>query len=57
MEARPAGTRPVVMTPVAATLEEAIDGAVERLERVLDVTFSTRHDPKGSTPPGEVASF
>jgi len=57
MEARPAGTRPVVMTPVAATLEEAIDGAVERLERVLDVTFSPLHDPKGRTPPGEVASF
>ena len=53
LEARPAGMQPVVVTHVAATLDDAIDGAVERLERLLDGTFSKLHDPKGRTSLGE----
>jgi len=56
LEARPAGMQPVVVTHVAATLDEAIDGAVERLERLLDGMFSKLHDPKGRTPLGEAPS-
>jgi len=56
MEARPAGMQPVVVTHVAATIEEAIDGAIERLERLLDGTFSKLHDPKGRTSLGELPS-
>jgi len=52
VEARPAGMQPVVVTHVAATLDDAIDGAVERMERLLDGTFSKLHDPKGRTPLG-----
>ena len=57
VEARPAGMQPVAVTHVAATLEEAIDGAVDRLERLLDGTFSKLHDPKGRTPIGEISSL
>ncbi len=56
VEARPAGMQPVVVTHVAATLDEAVDGAVERLERLLDGTFSKLHNPKGRTPLGEEPS-
>jgi len=54
MEARPAGMQPVVVTHVAASLDDAVDGAVERLERLLDGTFSKLHDPKGRTSLGEL---
>ena len=56
IEARPAGMQPVVVTHVAATLDDAVDGAVERLERLLDGTFSKLHDPKGRTSLGEAPS-
>jgi len=56
VEARPAGMQPVVVTHVAATLDDAIDGAVERMERLLDGTFSKLHNPKGRTPLGEAPS-
>lgn len=49
IEARPAGMQPVVVTHVAATIDEALDGAVERLARLLHDTFSKLHDPKGRT--------
>jgi ribosome-associated translation inhibitor RaiA len=52
LEARPAGMRPVVVTHKAATIELALDGAAEKLERLLDRTFARRDDPKGRTPYG-----
>ena len=46
MEARPAGLKPVAVSRVAATVDLAIDGAVERLERLLDGTFGRLETPK-----------
>ncbi len=53
MEARPAGMQPVVVTHVAGTIDEAVEGAVERLEGLLDGTFDKLHDPKGRPSLGE----
>lgn len=39
MEARPAGLQPISVTHLADTMDQAIDGAVARLERTLDKTF------------------
>lgn len=46
LEARPAGLQPVVVTHLAATLDLAISGAAEKLERVLDSTFGHLNHPK-----------
>jgi len=53
VEARPAGLQPVTVTHVAATLDDAVEGALQRMERLLDGTFSKLHDHKGRTPLGE----
>jgi ribosome-associated translation inhibitor RaiA len=39
MEARLAGRQPVAVTHHAASIDEALDGAAERLERLLDSTL------------------
>lgn len=39
LEARIAGLRPISVSHRAATLEHAVDGAVERLKRSLDSTL------------------
>lgn len=39
LEARPAGLHPLAVTHLAATLEQAIHGAADKLERLLDHTF------------------
>jgi len=49
LEARPAGRKPVVVTHVGGTIEEAVDGAVEKMEKLLDSTFARLYDPKGRT--------
>jgi len=49
LEARPAGMQPVAVTHVAATLDQAVDGAAEKMERLLDSTFGRINDPKGRT--------
>lgn len=36
IEARPAGLRPVTVSDDAATLEQAVSGAVDKMERLLD---------------------
>ena len=54
LEARPAGHQPLVVTHVAATIDEAIDGAVDMMEKLLTRTFAKLRDPKGRTPLGEV---
>ena len=53
LEARPAGLQPVVVTHVGATIDEAVAGAVDMMERLLDSTFTKLHDPKGRTSLGE----
>ena len=52
MEARPAGHQPLAVTHTAATIDEAIDGAADKLEKVLDRTFGKLSDHKGRTPMG-----
>ena len=49
MEARPAGHQPVAVNHVADTLEHAIIGAAEKLERLLDSTLGRLSDHKGRT--------
>jgi ribosome-associated translation inhibitor RaiA len=44
MEARPAGHEPVAVTNQAASLEEALDGAVQKLKRLLDSLFGQAED-------------
>lgn len=39
MEARLAGLQPVSVSDQAATLEQAVDGAIEKLKRSLDSTI------------------
>lgn len=56
IEARPAGMQPIVATHVGATIDEALEGAADRLERLLNDTFSKLHDPKGRTSLGHDAS-
>lgn len=52
MEARPAGMQPVAVTEMAATVDQAVDGAAEKLERLLESTFGRLHNPRGRTPHG-----
>jgi len=47
LEARPANHQPLVVTHVGATVDEALDGAVDTMEKLLDRTFAKLHDPKG----------
>lgn len=51
LEARPAGLQPVAVTHQAATLDQAIHGAVEKLERLLDNTFGHLNHPKSAASP------
>ena len=46
LEARPAGRPPVAVTHQTATLDQAIHGAVEKMERLLDSTFGHGSHPK-----------
>lgn len=48
MEARPAGRQPVAVTHKAATLEEACDGAAEKLGNLLESKFGRLDDRKGA---------
>lgn len=51
LEARPSGLQPVVSTHTAATLDQAIGGATEKLERMLNNTLTQLHDTKGPAAP------
>ncbi len=53
MEGRPAGMQPVAVTHVAATVDQAVDGAAGKLKRLLDSTFGRLNDPKGRSSYGE----
>jgi ribosome-associated translation inhibitor RaiA len=49
MEARLAGLDPIAVSHRGATLEQALDGAAEKLERALDRTLGRLGDKKGRT--------
>lgn len=49
LEARVAGHQPIAVTHLAPTLEEAVDGACDKLQRTLDRTLGRIRDPKGRT--------
>ena len=44
MEARPAGRDPVAVSNQAATIEEAVRGAAQKLKRLLDSLFGRAED-------------
>ena len=48
VEARLAGMQPTTVTHHAGSIEQALDGVLERLEKTLDRTLG-RQDPKGRT--------
>ena len=47
VEARLAGLQPVTVTAVGASVEQALDSALEKLETTLTRTLERRDDPKG----------
>lgn len=47
MEVRLAGLQPIVASHQAATIDEAVDGASEKLVRSLESTLGRLRDPKG----------
>ena len=49
LEARPASMSPILVTHDAATIDEALSVAVDKLEKTLEKTFDRRDDPKGRT--------
>ncbi|MGE3821015.1 MAG: HPF/RaiA family ribosome-associated protein [Isosphaeraceae bacterium] len=57
MEARMAGLDPIVAKAEAATIEEAIAGAMETLERTIDRTIDKRAHHKGRTSFGGDQTF
>ncbi len=54
LEARMANLQPVTTTHSAATREEALDGALDKLERVIDSTLGRIFDPKGGASYGDL---
>lgn len=47
MEARPRGLQPIVASHQAANLDDAIDGAADKLARALDAALGRLHTFKG----------
>lgn len=47
MEARVAGIPPVTVTHAAASIDQAIEGATDKLEKTLDSTLERRDDHRG----------
>jgi hypothetical protein len=56
MEARLAGRQPIAVTDEAGTLDQAVDGAADKLTRLIEDTLSRQRDQRGSRtdppPPG-----
>lgn len=48
IEARPAGAQVVAVTHHAGSVDDAYNGAVHKLGKVLDTKYSRRHDHKGA---------
>jgi ribosomal subunit interface protein len=49
LEARPASHEPITVSHDGTTLEQALDGAADKLEKTLKRTFERLDDPKGRT--------
>lgn len=49
LEARLAGLHPIIVSHHAASLEQALDGAADKLEKTVDRTLEKRNNPKGRT--------
>ncbi len=49
LEARLEGRQPVVVTDDAATLEQAVHGAAQKMARLLDSTLGRLHDRREKT--------
>ncbi len=49
MEARPSGLQPITVTHEGATLDQAIDGAADKMEKTLTRTLDRLGDHKGRT--------
>lgn len=47
LEARPEGMNPINVSHRAPSVDEAVNHATRKLERLLDNTFEKRNDPKG----------
>lgn len=47
LEARPAGLRPITVSHDGVSVEMALGGAADKLEKTLDRTFERFDDPKG----------
>ncbi len=47
LEARPAGRQPVAVTENAATAEQALNGAIEKMGRLLGTAFGREDDVRG----------
>jgi len=52
MEARLGGLQPITVTHDAASVEQAFDGAADKLEKTLERTLGRLHDSKGRTSAG-----
>jgi ribosome-associated translation inhibitor RaiA len=52
IEVRPAGLKPLAATHLADDLDQALDGAIDRLLHVLEHTFGRLDEHKGRTPMG-----
>jgi ribosome-associated translation inhibitor RaiA len=52
IEARPAGLKACAATHMADTIEQALDGALDKLQRVLEHSLGRLDDHKGRTPMG-----
>ena len=50
MEARLAGCQPIAVTHQAATLQESVDGATDKLTRLIDNTIEKRRDQRSRMP-------
>lgn len=47
LEARLAGLQPLAVSHDAASVEQALNGALDKLEKTLDRTIEKRDNPKG----------
>ncbi len=60
MEARLEGRQPIAVTQQAATLDQAVDGAAEKLTRLIESTLGRLHDQErhrtDAPPPGSIDS-
>ena len=52
LEARAAGRQPVAVTHEAGSVDEAVSGAVERMDRLLASTFDRLDDRRGPSASG-----